>query len=520
MPDTVPETAPFDIAIHTSGIRSVQARVDGGPTIALGRDSLTGDWVGQVPTGARYVVAVDGDRLALDPRASEVWFPPGHSRQGNKRTGTIDPEDFPRAVAMPWPHPRPQRHTTRPLVVYEAHVRGLSARRSRADAGTFRAAIDELPRLADLGVSVLELLPVHQYDPDEGNYWGYMPLVFGAVHRQYASGDHAADELADLVSAAHDRDIEVWLDVVVNHTTESDRTGPYYSLRILDEREYYVVQPDGTYLDDSGTGNTIDAYSPQARRLIMEALDRLADLGVDGFRFDLAAVLARDPDFVRSIGDWGERRGVRLIAEPWDMARYLLGPDFPDQRWMQWNGQFRDDVRGFLRGEPGMVPRMVQRLAGSATRVVNLPARYAAETVNRTVENVQQGTEQTRDKLGAVAGKATQLTGAVRDALTVGRNASLERAETNARTVGDKATAKAVHETRRDLGALSASELPVKDYDKLSVADSVKAVKGLDKTVDVRTVIAYEEANAARTSVVSAAQTQLAAIAKQAVGIA
>ena len=365
MPDTVPETVPFDIAIHTSGIRSVQARVDGGPTIALGRDSLTGDWVGQVRTGARYVVAVDGDRLALDPRASEVWFPPGHSRQGNKRTGTIDPEDFPRAVAMPWPHPRPQRHTTRPLVVYEAHVRGLSARRSRADSGTFRAAIDELPRLADLGVSVLELLPVHQYDPDEGNYWGYMPLVFGAVHRQYASGDHAADELADLVSAAHDRDIEVWLDVVVNHTTEADRTGPYYSLRVLDEREYYVVSPDGTYLDDAGTGNVIDVHSPQGRRLIMEALDRFADLGVDGFRFDLAAVLARDPDFVRSIGDWGERRGVRLIAEPWDMARYLLGSDFPDQRWMQWNGEFRDDSRGFLRGEPGMVPRMVQRLAGS-----------------------------------------------------------------------------------------------------------------------------------------------------------
>ena len=173
-----------------------------------------------------------------------------------------------------------------------------------------------------------------------------------------------------------------------------------------------------------------------------------------------------------------------------------------------------------LGGPAALRATPLQRLAGGATRVVNLPARYAAETVNRTIENVQQGTEQTRDKLGAVAGKATQLTGAVRDALTVGRNASLERAETNARTVGDKATAKAVHETRRDLGALSASELPVKDYDKLSVADSVKAVKGLDKPADVRAVIAYEEANAARTSVVSAAQTQLAAIAKQAVGIA
>ncbi len=319
----------------------------------------------QVPVGARYVVAVDADRLALDPRATEVWFPPGHSRASNERGSHLDPATFPRAVAAPWPAARPQRHTTRPLVVYEAHVRGLTKARSRPDAGTFRAATAELARLADLGVSVLELLPVHQFDPDEGNYWGYMPLVFGAVHRQYAAGDHPAEELADLVSAAHDHDIEVWIDVVVNHTTEADPAGPDYTLRILDEREYYVVRPDGSYLDDAGTGNVVDAHSPQSRRLIMEALDRFADLGVDGFRFDLAAVLARDPDFVRAIGDWGERRGVRLIAEPWDMARYLLGPDFPDQRWMQWNGEFRDDVRGFLRGEPGMVPMMVQRLAGS-----------------------------------------------------------------------------------------------------------------------------------------------------------
>jgi glycogen operon protein len=355
----------FEIGIHTSGISWVQARVDGGQRIALERDRRTGDWIGQLPTGAKYVIAVSGDRLALDPRATEVWFPPGHSREANKPNGSVDDATFPRAVAAPWPRGRPQRHTTRPLVVYEAHVRGLTAGRQRSDAGTFRAAIDELPRLAELGVSVLELLPVHQFDPDEGNYWGYMPLVFGAVHRQYAAGDRPAEELAELVDAAHEHDIEIWLDVVVNHTTEADPAGPSYSLRILDEREYYVVHPDGTYLDDAGTGNVVDAHSPQSRRLIMECLDRFADLGVDGFRFDLAAVLARDADFVRSIGDWGERRGVRLVAEPWDMARYLLGPDFPDQRWMQWNGEFRDDVRGFLRGEPGMVPLMVQRLDGS-----------------------------------------------------------------------------------------------------------------------------------------------------------
>ena len=244
-------------------------------------------------------------------------------------------------------------------------MRGLTKLRSHEHAGTFVAAIDELPRLAELGVTVLELLPVHQFDPDEANYWGYMALVFGAVHRQYAAGADAAQELADLVAAAHGHDIEVWLDVVFNHTTEEDEIGPTYNLRGLADRDFYVVNDDGSYVDDSGTGNIIDPSSPPAQELVMEALDRFADLGVDGFRFDLASVLARDPDFVRSIGDWAERRGVRLVAEPWDIARYLLGKGFPDDRWMQWSDRFRDDMRGFLRAEPGLVPAVMQRLQGS-----------------------------------------------------------------------------------------------------------------------------------------------------------
>jgi len=364
--------ASFPLSVWAPSASRVDAVVDAGTgtgetgaTVVLQRESPLDDWTGVVAVGSRYLLVLDGDRPVLDPRATEVWFPAGHSRVAARSPETVDPATFPRAVARPWPSPRPQRHTARPLVVYEAHVRGLTACRDRPDAGTFRAAVDELARLRALGVSVLELLPVHQFDPDEGNYWGYMPLVFGAIHRQYAAGDDPAEELADLVAAAHDHDIEVWLDVVVNHTTEEDAAGPTYTLRALAERDYYVVDADGRYLDDAGTGNVVDALSPFARRLIMESLDRLADLGVDGFRFDLAAVLARDPDFVRSIGDWAERRGVRLVAEPWDMARYLLGPDFPDQRWMQWNGEFRDDLRGFLRGEPGVVPRVSKRVAGS-----------------------------------------------------------------------------------------------------------------------------------------------------------
>jgi isoamylase len=361
----VARTDAFTVAVYAPAASRLDAVLDDGRMIELTRDRPRDDWVGEVPVDARYVLVLDGDRPVLDPRATEVWFPPGHRRAAAERGGRPDPEVFPRAVARPWPTPRPPRPTDRPLVVYEAHVRGLTKRRDHPDAGTFRAAVAELPRLRALGVSVLELLPVHQFDPDEGNYWGYMPLVFGAIHRQYAATDDPATELADLVTAAHDHDIEVWLDVVVNHTTEADRDGPTYTLRALAEREYYVVDRDGHYLDDAGTGNVVDASSPPARRLIMESLDRLADLGVDGFRFDLAAVLARDADFVRAIGDWAERRGVRLVAEPWDMARYLLGPDFPDQRWMQWNGEFRDDLRGFLRSEPGTVPSVAKRVAGS-----------------------------------------------------------------------------------------------------------------------------------------------------------
>ena len=130
-------------------------------------------------------------------------------------------------------------------------------------------------------------------------------------------------------TAAHEHDIEVWLDVVFNHTTEEDELGPTYNLRALADRDYYVVNDDGTYVDDAGTGNIIDASSPPAQELVMEALDRFADLGVDGFRFDLASVLARDPAFVRGIGDWAQRRGVRLVAEPWDIARYLARAGVP-----------------------------------------------------------------------------------------------------------------------------------------------------------------------------------------------
>jgi len=219
---------------------------------------------------------------------------------------------------------------------------------------------ERLDYLADLGIDVIELMPVHPFDPTD-NYWGYMPLVWGAVHRPYACAeDDAAGELAAFIAAAHERGLHVWLDVVFNHTGEGDATLPTRSLRGIDDAHAYRHHPDGSYVDDSGCGNDIDPADEEVRRLVLEALDRLADLGFDGFRFDLASLLTRDGGgMVDRITGWGFGRGVELIAEPWDLGSYQLGAAFPEPSWWQWNDRFRDQVRGFLRAEPGLVHRQM-----------------------------------------------------------------------------------------------------------------------------------------------------------------
>jgi glycogen operon protein len=246
------------------------------------------------------------------------------------------------------------RHHHDPIV-YELHVRGFGK--------SFAGCIEHLPYLADLGVNVIELMPVHPFDPSD-NYWGYMPLVWGAVHRPYAAGDDAAGELASLVAAAHEHGIEVWLDVVFNHTAEADPTRPTLSLRGFDEANAYLHRDDGMYNDDSGTGNVSNPADPNIQHLVLTALDRFADLGIDGFRFDLASLLTRDGGgLVARITEWGAARGVRLIAEPWDLAVYQVGEW--KEPWLQWNDRFRDQIRGFVRGEPGLVHAVINRVQGS-----------------------------------------------------------------------------------------------------------------------------------------------------------
>lgn len=299
-------------------------------------------WHGEaeVEDGDTYWLVVDGIGPLLDPEAMDVAMTPDGPRSVI-RTG------WPKQPSLGSRHHAP--------VVYEVHVRGFGR--------SFAGCAERLPYLADLGVNVIELMPVHPFDPTD-NHWGYMPLVWGAVHRPYAAGDDAPRELASFVHAAHLHGLEVWLDVVFNHTGEGDATMPTLSLRGLDDANAYLHRADGSYNDDSGCGNVSNPGDPYVQQLVLSALDRFADFGIDGFRFDLASLLTRDGGgLVDRITGWGMARDVRLIAEPWDLAAYQVG-EWPAP-WLQWNDRFRDEIRGFVRGEPGLVSAVMRRVQGS-----------------------------------------------------------------------------------------------------------------------------------------------------------
>jgi glycogen operon protein len=241
--------------------------------------------------------------------------------------------------------------------------------------------IEKIPYLRDLGVTAVELMPVLQNDPQEGSHWGYMPLNFFAPDQRYASsgpicGQH--DEFREMVRALHQADIEVILDVVYNHTSEGNGSGPTHSYRGIDNSTYYLMSASepGRYEDLAGTGNTLNCANRAVRLMILDSLRHWArDMRVDGFRFDLASVFLRnldgsinfeDPLLAADIMSDPDLAILRLIAEPWDASGvYQLGRSFPAITWQQWNGRFRDEVRRFVRGEPGLVPALMYRLYGS-----------------------------------------------------------------------------------------------------------------------------------------------------------
>jgi glycogen operon protein len=326
----------------------------------------------------------DPEKILLDPYAPDVFFPPNFSRQACERPGPTDgvaPLGYllmPRQARASGDIMSKMRYTHE-LVIYELHVKGFTANPNSGvtpvKRGTFAGLIEKIPYLKDLGITVVELLPIHQFDPQEGNYWGYMTLNFFSPHQQYAAGD-AFDEFRTMVQAFHDAGIEVWLDVVYNHTSEGNEDGPTYSLRGIDNKSYYLLTRDGKhYTNDTGCGNTVRTGHPAGRALVLESLRFwVRKMGVDGFRFDLASIFSRSGNgavnsgesaMITDISYLGRILNVRLVAEAWDIGSYQLGRAFPGLDWMQWNGQFRDDMRSFVKSDAGAVSASMQRIYGS-----------------------------------------------------------------------------------------------------------------------------------------------------------
>jgi isoamylase len=347
-------------------------------------------------TGARYYAyRVDGphtpdkgqrfnpSHLLLDPYAREVFFPAAFSRTAaalpEANDGRAPLGVLPRASdEVDLPNPPCPRHTY-DLIIYEIHVKGFTARACSGVAlerrGTFLGLIEKIPHLQELGVTAVELLPVQQFDPQEGNYWGYMTLNFFAPNRGYACANPFA-EFRKMVHAFHAAGIEVLLDVVYNHTCEGDESGPTYSYRGIDNASYYLLSADRRqYNNDTGCGNTMNSNHPSVRWLVLNSLQHWRrQLHVDGFRFDLASIFSRNPDgsirhddatIITEISLLGAVDDSRLIAEAWDIGAYQLGRSFPGRSWMQWNGKFRDDIRAFVKGAEGKVAALMQRLYGS-----------------------------------------------------------------------------------------------------------------------------------------------------------
>ena len=261
-----------------------------------------------------------------------------------------------------------------------------------AHPGTFVGLVEKIPYLQSLGVTAVELLPIHEFDecdcpffnPETGdrlrNFWGYNSIAFAAPKAAYAASgiEHGqVTEFREMVRAFHSVGMEVILDVVFNHTGENDARGRTYSFRGLDNQLYYMIGPDGRYLNFSGCGNTVSCNHPVVRDLLMDCLRYwVADMHVDGLRFDLASVFGRDrygnvlvePPVVEMIAEDSVLADTKLIAEPWDAAGLYQVGRFPfGQRWSEWNGQYRDQVRRFWRGDPGLTGALATRLCGRSS---------------------------------------------------------------------------------------------------------------------------------------------------------
>jgi len=326
-----------------------------------------------------------------------------HGASGTPTNDRPEPDPYDNAAEAPksvvvvdhfdWKGDTPLRRPWSETVIYEAHVRGFTKHPS-ADVdhpGTFRGLVERIPYLKSLGVTAVELLPVQEFNEGEisrsnpvtgdplRNFWGYNPAAFMAPNAQYSSAGGQGEQVLEfkqMVRAFHEAGIEVILDVVFNHTGEGNHLGPTFSWRGFDNSVYYLLDHrKDRYRDYTGTGNTIKADHPVVRELILDALRAwVMEMHVDGFRFDLASVLGRDqdgnlladPPLIERIAEDPILRDVKIIAEAWDAAGAYQVGSFSRHRWAEWNGQYRDTVRRFWRGDTGVAADFASRIAGSA----------------------------------------------------------------------------------------------------------------------------------------------------------
>jgi len=354
-------------------------------------------------TGMRF----DPTKLLLDPYGRGVVVPERYSRDAAQNEGdnaaTAMKSVIVDSSAYDWEGDAPLRRPSARTIVYEMHVRGFTRHPSSGvpekTRGTFAGLIEKIPYLRDLGITAVELMPVFQFDAQDSppglvNYWGYSPVSFFAPHQAYSSRQDPRgpiDEFRDMVKALHRAGIEVILDVVFNHTAESDHSGPTLSFRGLDNTTYYILEPDRSrYADYTGTGNTLNANQPIVRRMIVDSLRYWVEaMHVDGFRFDLASVLSRDTSgqptpnspVLWDIESDPVLAGTNLIAEAWDAAGLYQVGSFVGDSWQEWNGRFRDDVRSFFRGEQRSVTHVADRLIGSP-EIYAHKEREAEQSVN------------------------------------------------------------------------------------------------------------------------------------------
>ena len=329
------------------------------------------------------------ENVLLDPYSRAVT---GQRKWGEKPEGGKDFEYRARVVKsnFDWGNIKQLEQPFEDLVIYETHVRGYTKDKSSGVSapGTFAGLKDKIPYLKDLGINAVELMPIFEFDEMESarvvdgvqlyNYWGYNTVSFFAPNTSYAFNEehnHEGDELKSLIKALKENGIEIIRDVVFNHTAEGNEMGPCFSFKGIDNNVYYMLTPDAHYYNFSGCGNVMNCNHPVVRSFIIDCLRHWAiEYRVDGFRFDLASILGRDqngapmanPPILESLAFDPVLGKMKLIAEAWDAGGLYQVGSFPSwNRWAEWNGRYRDDMRSFLKGDDGMAGNAITRITGS-----------------------------------------------------------------------------------------------------------------------------------------------------------